>query len=112
MRYEEWTNLKTTPDSKNPFCAFFEYEDGSSFYIEPAFYTQLLGVKARLPKEYPSVIAEMEKIVRKNKKVIFTAEFESPLTRAEDYVLLEITDVMDRLHVYVQDKNRGSDYGD
>lgn len=112
MRYEEWADLKTDVDPKNPFSTFFEYEDGSSFYLEPAFYTQLLGLKARLPEAYPSVIAEMEKIVRKNKKVIFTAEFESPLTKAKDYILLEITDVTDRLRVYVQDKNRGSDYGD
>lgn len=112
MRYEEWKNLKTYKDPKNPFSAFFEYEDGASFYVEPAFYTQLLGLQARLPKEYPLVIQEMEKIVRKNKKVIFTAEFESPLTKAEGYLILEITDVTDRLRVYVQDKNRGSDYGD
>ncbi len=112
MCYEEWMNLKTTPDSKNPFSAFFEYEDGSSFYVEPAFYTQLMGLKARLPDAYPAIISEMEKAVRRNKKVIFTAEFESPLTRAEGYILLEITDITNRLRVYVQDKNRGSDYGD
>lgn len=112
MRYEEWKNLKTTPDPKNPFSTLFEYEDGSSFYVEPAFYTQLMGLKARLPDDYPAVIFEMERAVRKNKKVVFTAEYECPLTHVEDYIYLEITDITNRLRVFVQDKNRGSDYGD
>ncbi len=112
MRYEEWQNLKTSKDPKNPFSAFFEFGDGSSFYVEPAFYTQLMGLKARLPDKYPLVIEAMEQIVHKNRRVIFTAEFECPLTKKEDYLLLEITDVTNPLKIFVQDKNRGSDYGD
>ncbi len=112
MRYEEWKNLKTTPDPKNPFSPFFELGDGSSFYVEPAFYTQLMGLKARLPEAYPVVIQAMEAIVHKNKRVIFTAEYECPLTKKEGYLLLEITDVTNPLKIFVQDKNRGSDYGD
>ena len=47
-----------------------------------------------------------------NKKVVFTANYESPLTEAEGYIYLEITDVTDPLKIYAEDKSRGSDYGD
>ena len=30
----------------------------------------------------------------------------------EGFIYLEITDVTDPLHIYVEDKSRGSDYGD
>ena len=53
------------------------------------------------------------KIVKKNKKVVFTGNFEFPQTETdEDYIILEITDVTDPLKIYVEDKSRGSDYGD
>lgn len=45
--------------------------------------------------------------------MIFTGEFEHPLTRADDeYIILEIFDITNRLQIFVEDKSRGSDYGD
>ena len=55
----------------------------------------------------------MIEIVRKNKKVVFVGNFENPQTEVDDdYIFLEITDVTDPLRVFVEDKSRGSDYGD
>ena len=54
----------------------------------------------------------MKQLVIQNKKVVFTLDYESPLTKADGYVYLEITDVTDPLGIYVEDKSRGSDYGD
>ena len=50
--------------------------------------------------------------MKKNKKIIFTANYETPQTEKEGFIYLEITDVTDPLHIYVEDKSRGSDYGD
>ena len=112
MRYPEFEHLNIIEDKHNPFSTLFEYEGGERFYIEPAFYRQLQGFKEHRLEDYPRILKKMEEVVKKNKKVIFTAEFECPQTEAEDYIILEIFDITDPLQIYVEDKSRGSDYGD
>ena len=63
------------------------------------------------------VLDKMESLVRKNKKVIFSGldeEYEDePATKeAEDYIVLTLFDILDMLGIYVENKSRGSDYGD
>lgn len=113
MIYEEFINLKTIKDDKNPFCSLFALDSGETFYLEPAFYTQLQGFKERrTADDYKRIIDAMIETVRRNKKVVFTANFDYPQTEAEGYIFLEITDITDPLHIFVEDKSRGSDYGD
>ena len=111
-KHEEFKDLKIIEDKHNPFCTLYELDDGSRFYLEPAFYTQMLGFKEKRETEYPRIIQRMLEVVRKNKRVVFTAEFENPQTEVEGYIYLEITDITDPLNIYVEDKSRGSDYGD
>ena len=54
----------------------------------------------------------MEELVKKHKKIVFTGNFENPLTEIDNYIFLEITDVTDPLQIFAEDKSRGSDYGD
>lgn len=54
----------------------------------------------------------MKRIVKANHKVVFTGDYEAPLSHVEDAVYLEIFDITDRLQLFVEDKSRGSDYGD
>ena len=110
--YEEWKELKRETDPNNPFCALFYYPSGECFYLEPVFYTQLMGFKDHYPEKYHLIIAKMEELVKKNKKIVFTGNFENPLTEVDNFIFLEITDVTDLLHIYAEDKSRGSDYGD
>ena len=112
MRYPEFEHLKVIEDKNNPFSTLYEYESGERFYIEPAFYRQLEGFKEHRLEDYPRILKKMEEVVKKNKKVIFTAEYEYPQTLAEGYIILEIFDITDPLQIYVEDKSRGSDYGD
>ena len=114
MKYPEFDHLKIIEDKNNPFCTLYEYESGERFYIEPAFYTQLMGFKEHRLEEFSRILKKMEEVVKKNKKVIFTAEFEYPQTEVDDeeYIILEIFDITDPLKIYVEDKSRGSDYGD
>lgn len=113
MIYIEFSKYKLEIDSNNPFCNHYVLDSGEDFYIEPVFYTQLQGFKDRHSLEdYQRIIDRMIEIVKKNKKVIFVGNFDYPQTDAEGYILQEITDVTDPLLIFVEDKSRGSDYGD
>ena len=113
IEYEEFKHLTRLEDKNNPFCAKFMYPTGETFYIEPVFYTQLHGFRDHHKDSYSKILNRLEEIVKKNKKVVFTGNFEFPQTETDDdYIFLEITDVTDPLQIYVEDKSRGSDYGD
>ncbi len=112
MNYKEWDNLIVSQDKLFPFCRCYFYSDGSCFYIEPMFYTQLNRLEEIYPDKYNQIIDKMESIVHKNKKVIFTHDFESPYVNYDDFIYVEIEDITNHLHIYVEDKSRGSDYGD
>ena len=113
-KYEEFKQYKIIEDKNNPYCTLYELEDGSRFYLEPAFYTQMEGFKEKWRSEYPRIIERMIEVVKKNRKVVFTAEYEYPQTEPQDdeYIYLEIFDITNPLKIYVEDKSRGSDYGD
>ncbi len=112
MNYVEFKDLKVIEDKNNPFCTLYELETGERFYIEPAFYSQLMGFKTYQPENFPRIIEEIYRLVRKNKKIVFTASYDYPQTEAEGYIYLEIEDVCNPLQIYAEDKSRGSDYGD
>ena len=112
MIFEEFKHLRQEVDKNNPFSNLYFYESGESFYVEPAFYTQLMGFKEQHADRFPEILTSIQEVVMKNKKVVFTANYESPLTEVEGYIYLEITDITDPLKIYAEDKSRGSDYGD
>lgn len=112
MNYVEWQHLETLIDKDNPFTPMYILADGESFFVEPAFYTQLTYLQGIYPDKYRTIIDEMEKIVKSEKHVIFCHDFEHPLIKKDDYIYLEIGDVTDRLGIFPEDKSRGSDYGD
>ena len=112
MKYEEFQQFKELIDKANPFSSLYELESGERFYIEPVFYTMLKGFKDHHPEKYSLIVDELINKVKENKKVVFTGNYECPLTNVEDYIYLEITDITDPLHIFVEDKSRGSDYGD
>ena len=112
MKYVEFENFKQLIDEKNPFSALYELDSGERFYIEPVFYTMLKGFKDHHPDKYQIIINEIIKTVIKNKRVVFTGNYECPLTNVDDYIYLEINDITDPLKIFVEDKSRGSDYGD
>lgn len=109
MNYEEFSKFQEVTDNK--FVKKFA-DKSSSFYIEPAFYTQLMGLKERLPEEFDKVIKTMLDIVEKNKLVAFVYDYENPFLDYKDAVLREFVDITDQAKVFYEDKSRGSDYGD
>ena len=111
-KYLEFEHLKQVKDPNNPFCALYYLESGESFYLEPVFYTQLMGFKDYHPDKYHLIIDKMIELVKKNKKIVFTGNFDHPLTEVDNFIFLEITDVTNPLQIFAEDKSRGSDYGD
>ncbi len=112
MNYQEFAHFKELKDKENPFSKLYETKNGDLFYIEPQFYTQMMTLKNIHKDRFNEVLLEMEIIVSENHKVIFTMDFESPITHKKDFIYQEIEDVLDRLGIFVEDKSRGSDYGD
>ena len=113
MIYEEFKDYKQVVDKENPFSNLYYLDSGECFYIEPVFYTHLRGFKDLREKEFPLIIDRMIEVVKKNKKVIFTGNYECPQTlTTDDFIILEINDITDPLQIFVEDKSRGSDYGD
>jgi len=114
MIFEEFNKYTLIEDNKNPFCNLYQTDDGCLFYVEPVFHTQLMGFKMHYPDKMNEILLRIDNIVKKNKKVIFTGNYEFPQTEVNDdeFIVLEINDVTDPLHIFVEDKSRGSDYGD
>ncbi len=113
MIYPEFEQFELVKDPLNPFCNHYVIESGVDFYVEPAFYTQMQGFKDRHDgKDYQRIVDRMIEVVKKNKSVVFVGNFEYPQTEANGYIFLEITDITDPLQIFVEDKSRGSDYGD
>jgi hypothetical protein len=94
-------NLARIEDKANPFSALFETEDGGRFYVEPAFYSQLLAIEEREPRQLGYIIDEMLRLVKKNRHIVFTLDYMHPITRGiEDFIYLEIRDVVGNLKLY------------
>lgn len=110
MNYEEFKNYKEITDNK--FVKKFESTEGHIFYVEPAFYTQLMGLAERYPENYEKVVEEIYKQIKQHSKIAFVYDFENPFLDYGDSVLREFTDITDSVRVFFEDKSRGSDYGD
>ena len=110
MNYEEFKDLEELFESK--FVKCFRFPTGEKFYIEPAFYTQLMYLNQINLKDFPKVIEEMRRQVLAKKLVSFVYDFENPFFPVDGSIYLEITDITDPIKVFFEDKSRGSDYGD
>ncbi len=113
MKMIYWPNLKQEKDLNNPFATLFKYENGDSFYVEPIFYSKLESMFLHHQDKKEIILKAMENIVHKNRHVVFCGTFEYPQTEVGDeFIFLEIEDITNPLNIYVEDKSRGSNYGD
>ena len=112
MTYEAFDKYRSVVDEANRLVHCYEDEEGNRFYVEPGFYEGLMGFREKRAEDFPRIMAALDETVKKNHKVIFTADFESPWISRDGYIYREIFDLTDPLGVFVEDKSRGSDYGD
>ena len=110
MNYEEFAKYKEITDNK--FVKKFAVENGNTFYLEPAFYTQMMGLFERYPEQKEMFMKKIDELVRNNKSIAFVYDFENPFLDYKDAVLRELVDVTDACKIFYEDKSRGSDYGD
>lgn len=112
MEYEEFKSFTPYVDPENQMVHAYQDQEGDIFYVEPGFYDGMLGFKEKRPESYPKILEAIFDCVKKNHKVIFTADFENPWIEREGFIYREIQDITDPLLIFVEDKSRGSDYGD
>lgn len=110
--YPEWADRKILIDLRNRFATCYQNEDGSIFYIEPQFYTYLQGYRRYRPERYQDLLDEMDRVVHKNKKVVFVGQEDNPLVEADDAIFLTAMDIADKIGCLVERESRGADYGD
>ena len=112
MEYPEFESYKPLVDPENHLVHFYEDGEGNRFYVEPGFYDGLIGFKEKREERFPELMAAIDEAIKKNHRVVFTADFENPWVNREGYIYREIFDLTDPLQIFVEDKSRGSDYGD
>ena len=110
MNYEEFKSFKEITDNK--FVKKFVTNDNHTFYLEPAFYTQMMGLFERYPEQKENFMNELNKQIQNNIVIAFVYDFENPFLDYKEAVLREFTDVTDACKIFYEDKSRGSDYGD
>ncbi len=113
MEMVEFDKYKKVMDERYPNINKYELDDGSSFFIEPNYYTQLQYAKDHFLDRYNEIIEEMIRVVKRNKKIIFTADFEAPVVYLDDYYYREIDDILGALKLSFDNKgNPHSDWKD
>jgi predicted ester cyclase len=112
MLYPEFSQYKSYVDPSNGLVNAYQSKEGHIFYVEPGFYYALQGLQEKKRDEFPKIMAAIDKVIAENPKVVFTGNFDSPFINKEGFIYREIGDITDPLHIFVEDKSRGSDYGD
>ncbi len=112
MKYPEFDQFEENSDPTNPYCNCYKTKEGHIFYVEPGFYSGMQGFKERREERYQDLLNAIYKVIEDNEKVIFTWSYESPFMEKDGFIYREISDISDPLKIYVEDKNRGCDYGD
>jgi len=112
MLYPEFGQYKSYVDPTNGLVNAYKSEEGHLFYVEPGFYYALQGLKEKRRDDFPRIMQAIGNVVKNNPKVVFTGNFETPFIDKEGFLYREISDITDPLKIYVEDKSRGSDYGD
>ena len=110
MNYEEFQKYIEVQDNK--FVKRFQTESGNTFFLEPAFYTQMMGLFERYPEQKENFMNELTRQIETNKEIAFVYDFENPFLDYGNAILREFTDVTDACKIFYEDKSRGSDYGD
>lgn len=113
MEMKEFEKFKAVKDEKYPSINKYELDDGSTFFVEPNFYTQLMYAKDHFLENFEAIINQMVIITKRNKRIIFTADFEAPVVYLDDYFYREIDDVLAELKLTFDNKgNPHSDWKD
>jgi len=112
MEVKGLEQIKHSKDQKFIYCERYEIDAEHCFILEPNFISQLHYYEERKPDDYVRIINKLIEIVMKNKKVVFTADFENPVVYDDDFIYQEIEDITDPLEIFSGFISFGNEYGD
>ena len=99
-------------ENKNfSFCETFKKEN-LILMIEPSVLSQLDSFSKIFPDKINAIKNEIKKRLQKDKKIYLVADFENPLYEVNNFIYVELIDILNALNIYVEDKSRPNDYGD
>ncbi len=114
MEYKYFKELKKNKDEiYDKYSSSYLIED-SIFYIEPNFYTQLLYLENEFKGDtFNKILSSILDISKRNKKVIFTGNYNNPLIIKEGFIYRDINDILNENKIIFDIKiNPDSDYKD
>jgi len=112
MLYSEFVQYEELCDPDYPVCHMYKTKRGHFFYVEPGFYEGLIGYKEKRSERYQELLASIYSVIERTPRLVLVGDFEHPIIEKEGFVYREIGDFADALCIFVEDKSRGSDYGD
>lgn len=112
MNYPEWADRQLMIDLRNKIAKCYKNKDGSIFYVEPGFYKAFEALKNIYPDRIDDVLKKMDELTSSNKKVVYVSDSDDPLVIVEKAKYITIFDLTDSIGLLLEDKSRGSDYGD
>lgn len=112
MNYPEWADRQLMIDLRNKIAKCYKNKDGSIFYVEPGFYKAFESLKNIYPDRIDDVLRKMDELTSSNKKVVYVSDPDDPLVIVEKAKYITIFDLTDSIGLLLEDKSRGSDYGD
>lgn len=112
MNYPEWADRQLMIDLRNKIAKCYKNKDGSIFYVEPGFYKAFEALKNIYPDRIDDVLRKMDELTSSNKKVVYVSDSDDPLVIVEKAKYITIFDLTDSIGLLLEDKSRGSDYGD
>ncbi len=107
-----FNDMEIIKDPSNPFSYCLKGANNHLIYIEPMFENQVNLILLHHPDCLDKIVAEMKRISTLNEIVIFAGDEENIITKKDGAIELTIYDILDKLQIFVEDKSRGSDYGD
>lgn len=112
MLYEEFNQYKNIKSDVNQLCNYYEDDENNSFFVEPGFYAILMRYKDNFVDSYKRIMEYIDKLIKENHKIIFTADYEHPFVNVNDYIYVEMDDITDHLNCTFAVITSPSDYGD
>lgn len=94
MEFKEFNDLKINEESIYQNVSASYLIGDSIFYIEPSFHTQLINLEYQYKDIFPRLIESIKEIALKNKKVIFTGNFDNPLLNIDGFIYRDIEDLL------------------
>ncbi len=107
-----FSKFETLIDLQNSkYAQAYRYKN-NTFYIENNFNEVFSRLEKILPDEFELIKKELFNQIEKNKLVVFCINEEYTPIYRPDAIFLTLIDLANKVNVDIENKSRGSDYGD